>query len=234
MVSKEDRGVASTNHRHYAACYRTSSSRNQEVGMNFGGTSITRWLRHLEAGHDQAAEKLWGVFFQKLVHLAQSRMRSYRHSIADAEDVALSAFASFCRGVENQRFTQLTDRNGLWRLLVSITIHKVMHLNRDQNRLKRGGEFHQTHTDDGAGPAIDAIISREPTPEFAAEVADQYRRWMSALGSEELVQLAEWKMEGFTNEEIALKCGRTTRTIERKLSLIRKILVHELPAGEDV
>ncbi|MEI8379700.1 MAG: ECF-type sigma factor [Planctomycetota bacterium] len=202
--------------------------------MVSGSTSITRWLRQLEAGHDDAAEKLWEAFFQKLVKLAQLRMRTNRHFIADAEDVALSAFASFCRSVENQRFTQLTDRKGLWRLLVSITIHKVMHLHRDQNRLKRGGEFQQSHAGNDAGSAIDTIISREPTPEFAAEMADQYKRWMTALGNEELVQLAEWKMEGFTNEEIAVKCGRTTRTIERKLALIRKILVHELPADENV
>ena len=51
---------------------------------------------------------------------------------------------------------------------------------------------------------------------------------MKALNSEELTRMAEWKLEGFTNGEIAEKCGRTTRTVERKLNLIRKILVHEL------
>lgn len=57
-------------------------------------------------------------------------------------------------------------------------------------------------------------------------------RCLVALDSEELSQLAMWKLEGFTNEEIAVKCGRTTRTVERKLNLIRKILLHESESAE--
>lgn len=200
------------------------------LSSNAGVTEVTEWLRRLEAGHDLAAQRLWDLFFERLVRVAQDRMRTNDRRMADAEDVALSAFASFCRGVENQRFPELSDRQGLWRLLVSITIHKLLHLQRDQNRLKRGGTFSAVETpanSDNGRSAVDELISREPTPEFAAEVAEQYDRWMKALGSEELTRLAEWKLEGFTNDEIATKCGRTTRTVERKLNLIRKILVHE-------
>lgn len=198
-------------------------------------TEVTEWLRRLEAGHDLAAQRLWDVFFERLVRLVQDRMRATDRRVADPEDVALSAFASFCRGVENQRFPELCNRQGLWRLLVSITIHKLLHLQRDQNRLKRGGHFREIELpadSDTERSAVDQIISREPTPEFAAQVAEQYDLWMRALNSEELVRLAEWKLEGFTNDEIATKSGRTTRTVERKLNLIRKILVHELSESE--
>lgn len=203
--------------------------------MPTSDTSVTRWLRKLEAGHDLAAERLWEVFFERLVGLLRERMRATSHRLADPEDIALSAFASFCRGVENQRFPQLADRHGLWRLLVSISVHKLLHVQRDQNRLKRGGNFRplepSVSADEGCS-VVDQIIGREPTPEIAAQVAEQYDRWMKALGNEELVRLAEWKLEGFTNEEIAGKCGRTTRTVERKLNLIRKILIHELSQDE--
>ena len=199
--------------------------------MDSNELDITEWLRNLEDGHDVAAQQLWKVFFERLVRLAEGRMRATDRRVTDAEDVALSAFASFCRGAENQRFTQLSDRHGLWRLLVSITIRKLSHSRRDQNRLKRGGNFRQVEStgDSSAGPSIlDQIISREPTPEFDAQVAEEYSRWMAALDSDELVQLAEWKLEGFTNEEIAAKLGRSVRTIERKLNLIRKVLIHEM------
>jgi DNA-directed RNA polymerase specialized sigma24 family protein len=59
---------------------------------------------------------------------------------------------------------------------------------------------------------------------MAAQLAEQYAQWMRALDSEELVRITQWKLEGFTNNEIATKCGLTARTIERKLNLIRKIL----------
>ena len=43
---------------------------------------------------------------------------------ADEEDVALSAFDSFCRGAEQGRFPQLDGRDDLWHLLVVITVRK--------------------------------------------------------------------------------------------------------------
>ena len=55
---------------------------------------------------------------------------------------------------------------------------------------------------------------------------------MRALGSDELMRLMQWKLEGFTNSEIAAKCGLTARTIERKLNLIRKILTKAASDGE--
>ena len=197
--------------------------------------SVTNWLRKLESGHDQAAQRLWDVFFERLVLLAQQRMRTSPHGTADAEDIALSAFASFCLGVQNQRFPELSDRNGLWRLLVSITLRKLLHMLRDQNRLKRGGDFRQipeANDPSGGLTEIEQIMAREPTPEIAAQLAEQYDHWMRALASEELVRLTQWKLEGFTNSEIAAKCGLTARTIERKLNLIRKILTQTVSDEE--
>ena len=41
------------------------------------------------------------------------------------------------QGVKENKFPALCDSDGLWRLLVSITIHKLLHVVRDQNRKKR-------------------------------------------------------------------------------------------------
>ena len=197
--------------------------------MTLTDSSVARWLEKLKTGDDLAAERLWDVFFDRLVHLAHGRLQIRHRKLVDAEDIALSAFHSFCRGVENKKFPALYDRDGLWRLLVSITIHKVLHVVRDHGRLKRGGQFQELTGFDSSSDsfaAVNQVISREPSPEFAAEVAEQFELMMKSLDDEELVQLATWKMEGFTNEEIAKKVNRTTRTIERKLQLIRKIWIH--------
>ena len=46
----------------------------------------------------------------------------------------------------------------------------------------------------------------------------------SALSTDPtLRQIAEWRVEGLTNVEIAGKLGRAARTVERKLELIRLI-----------
>jgi DNA-directed RNA polymerase specialized sigma24 family protein len=199
--------------------------------MTISDSSVRKWIGRLQDGDDLAAQRLWEVFFDRLVHLAQQRLQVKHRKVIDAEDVALSAFNSFCLGVEKQRYPKLNDQHDLWRLLVSITVHKVLHVVRDGNRLKRGGQFRELTGLDQSSDAIAAInqvVGREPSPEFAAEVAEEYSRLNDALDSEELVQLALLKLEGYTNEEIAEKWNRSVRTVERKLNLIRKIWLSEM------
>jgi DNA-directed RNA polymerase specialized sigma24 family protein len=50
------------------------------------------------------------------------------------------------------------------------------------------------------------------------------------LGSPELKQIAEWKMEGYTNAEVAEKLGCVVETVERRLRLIRSVWQKELGA----
>ena len=200
--------------------------------MTMSDSSVTNWLERLEAGDDFAATKFWNAYFDRLVHLAHGRLQAKHRKVSDAEDIALSAFQSFCRGVENKKFPALSDRHGLWRLLVSITIHKLLHFVRNEKRLKRGGGLYQElngfDSSSDSIAAVNQIVSREPSPEFAVEVAEQYEQMMLLLGDEELVQLAKLKLEGFSNEEIAKEVNRATRTVERKLQLIRKIWIHRL------
>ena len=83
--------------------------------------SVSHWIGQLRAGDPVAAQHLWEGYFRRLVGLARGKLQSLPSRAADEEDVALSAFASFCRGVEGGRFPQLADRDDLWRLLVTIT-----------------------------------------------------------------------------------------------------------------
>ena len=199
--------------------------------MPLSDSSVRKWVARLKAGDGAAAQRLWEVFFDRLVHLAHHRLQARHRRVIDAEDVALSAFGSFCKGVEEQRFPRLADQHDLWRLLVSITVHKVLHVVRDQKRIKRGGLFRELNDLGGSSDALAAvnqIVGREPSPEFAAEVAEEYERLVKSLDDDELVQLAAWKLEGYTNAEIATKWDKSERTIERKLNLIRKIWINEL------
>lgn len=184
-----------------------------------GDGSVTHWLRLLQGGDLAAAQHLWNRYFQRLVELAQGKLRHAPRRVADEEDVALSAFDSFCRGAAQGRFPQLRDRDNLWRLLVVITARKAAHLMRDQQRQKRASPTAQ--------PAAEAelcqLIGTEPDPQFALQVAEELERLLAALGDQELRCVALRKMEGFTNEEVATELGCAPRTVERKLQLIRAI-----------
>jgi DNA-directed RNA polymerase specialized sigma24 family protein len=191
--------------------------------------SVSHWIGQLRAGDQVAAQHLWEGYFRRLVGLARGKLQSLPCRAADEEDVALSAFATFCRGVEAGRFPQLADRDDLWRLLVTITARKALHLARDERSQKRGGGFVR---DEGAlggrdgstaeDAGLDELLGREPTPAFAAQVAEECQRLLGSLRDADLRTIAVWKMEGYTTEEIAAKLRRAPRTVERKLDLIRR------------
>src|SRR5262249_56446909 len=119
-------------------------------------------------------QPLWERYFEQMVRLARQRLRSAPRRAADEEDVALSAFDSFCRGAEQGRFPQLTDRDSLWSHLFFYTVRKASHLIRSECRQKRGGGQVRDEAalagPDGE-PGLAQVLSREPTPEFAALVA---------------------------------------------------------------
>jgi DNA-directed RNA polymerase specialized sigma24 family protein len=190
--------------------------------------SVTHWIDRLKAGDPDAAQKLWERYFRRLVGLARKKLRAAPRRAADEEDVALSAFDSFCRGAEKDRFPQLHDRLDLWQLLVLLTARKAVDLAQHERRQKRGGgavidEAALPYPSDSStqGAALEQFPAPEPTPAFAAQVADECRRLLERLDSPDLRQVALLKVEGYSNEEIAdrLDCG--LRTVERRLRLIR-------------
>lgn len=185
--------------------------------------SVTHWIKQLQSGGEEAARELWRRYFHRLVGLAREKLRGSPRRVADEEDVALSAFDSFCRQAEQGRFPGLHDRDGLWRLLVVLTARKAGHLRRDQERLKRGGG-QEGDWDEAFGEAI----SREPGPEDAAIAAEEHCRLMAALNDDRLRQVAQLRLEGFSVEEIAEAVGYAPRSIKRKLQLVREVWEKEL------
>jgi DNA-directed RNA polymerase specialized sigma24 family protein len=184
------------------------------------GNSVTQWISALKQGDQAAAQGLWEAYYRRLVGLARARLRDAPRRIADEEDVALNAFDSFCRGARAGRFPRLDDRHDLWQILVLITVRKAINLRNYEARRSRGMGRTQSLTDltpDG----LEAIGGDEPTPELAAQLAEEYQRLMEQLGDSSLQSVATWKLEGYTNDEIAARLGCVTSTVERKLARIR-------------
>jgi DNA-directed RNA polymerase specialized sigma24 family protein len=193
--------------------------------------SVTRWIGDLKQGDHEAAQPLWERYFQRLVRLARKKLpgAGRRGADADEEDVALSVFDSLCRGAEQGRFPKLADRDDLWRLLVVITARKAINQAKRQGALKRGGGRVLAEAalvadgtgDDGPMGGLEQVVGDEPSPEFAAMVAEQYRLLLDALGDDTLRRIALRKLEGYTGEEIAAQLGCAPRTVANKLKIIR-------------
>jgi len=101
--------------------------------------SITHWIAEIKDGKSAGARGIWQRYFPRLVQLACEQIRGVPRGASDEEDVALSALDSFCRAARDGRFPNLADRDGLWRLLLQITVHKAMDLARHERRQRRGG-----------------------------------------------------------------------------------------------
>jgi DNA-directed RNA polymerase specialized sigma24 family protein len=186
--------------------------------------SFTGWLCQLRQRDRASVQKLWEVYFRRLVGLARRKLGELPRRAADEEDVALSAFDSFCRAAEDGRFPHLADRDELWQLLVVITARKAARLRAYEGRDMR--DWRRVHQDDE--PPLAGGLSREPDPAFAAQVAEQVRLLLDGLADAELRQIVTWKMENFTNAEIGGRLGCALATVERRLRLVRKRLEKQL------
>lgn len=187
--------------------------------------SVTIWLEQLKAGDPAAARPLWDGYFARLVARARDRLRAIPRGVADEEDVALSAFDSFCRAARAGRFPRLDDRDDLWQVLLVLTDRKAVNLIRHETRERRGGDASAPTggAGDSAPDAVAAVAAAGPTPDVVAEVSEGCARLLGLLTGADLREVAVWKLEGYSNAEIAGKLGRSIPTVERKLAAIRTI-----------
>jgi DNA-directed RNA polymerase specialized sigma24 family protein len=200
--------------------------------------SVTRWLGVLKSGGDAAAQHLWERYFDRLVRLARRQLRAGSGAgvAEDEEDAALSAMDSFFRGAAQGRYPRLAGRDDLWRLLVVITARKALDQVQRRGALKRGGgrlvdeSALDGRAESDGGRALNLIADTRPGSELATLVADEYRRLRSRLGDDSLRLVLDLSLDGYGRAEIAARIGRTVKTVDRKLDVIRTVWL----AGEAI
>ncbi|MEM7317165.1 MAG: ECF-type sigma factor, partial [Planctomycetota bacterium] len=53
--------------------------------------SVTQWIQDVKSGEGAAAHKLWDAYFDRMVKLANRKLRQASKQEADEEDVAVQA-----------------------------------------------------------------------------------------------------------------------------------------------
>ncbi len=196
--------------------------------MTDGRGSISQLIDAAREGDSVAIARIWDRFYVRLISLARQKLRDTpRHSM-DEEDVVVDAFDSFFRGVGQGRFPRLNDRGDLWQVLVMLTARKAVNQQKYLGRKKRGGDRNRTDarfatTDREEQADINQVVGSDPTPEFAAQLAEELELLLKRLDDDVLRRIALAKMEGYRNSEIAEMIGCRVRAVERKLRIIREI-----------
>lgn len=203
-------------------------------------SSVTQWLRRVQRGRDDAAaQQLWQRYWRQLAAVARRRLRHLgaRCRTADEADAVQEAFAAFFRRLEEGAYPDCRDRNDLWCLLVKIAENKARQLARAQRRRKRGngkvrGDSAVMPGGSLRGNAFDRLADverelplaeptlEEPSEAFVDHLLDTFSLFYGSLDSTER-EVLRGRMQGYTNDEIAARIGCVTRTVERKLKVIR-------------
>lgn len=209
--------------------------------MSLSG-SVTDWLLQLQAGEALTVQNLWQRYFPRMVDLARRQLDGVPRRVADEEDVALSAFDSFCRAALTGRYPDLRDRHGLWQVLLTLTINKAIDLVNHSERGKRAwrrtvlfSELAARCGNKSGTAALAAVLRQQaPDPAFVALLADQLQWLLRQLDDDQLRSIALLKLEGHTNAEIARAKRCAVSTVERRLRLIRRRLERHLGQQADV
>jgi RNA polymerase sigma factor (sigma-70 family) len=182
--------------------------------------SVTSYIDDLKTASDRdAARKLWERYFQQILQFARKKFPNFPRQAQDEEDVVLHVFDSFFRDLEEGRLPGLDNREALWRLLIVKTSQRALDYIRREQAQKRQ-------------PVAAPSSRAEPAADEMADAADRLDALLRSLGDDPqgrtLQQIAVWRMENYTNREIAEKLNISEKTVERKLDLIRKAWEEEL------
>jgi RNA polymerase sigma factor (sigma-70 family) len=192
--------------------------------------SVTRLIRDLRSNdpavRDLAARLIWQRYFHGLLELARSNLDKRIRRRTDEEDIAQSMFKSFCLRQQRGEF-DLAGRDELWKLLVTITLRKARNAANAHRRQKRDIAREQTAPAGTDRRSVQRMLEEmdaaAPTPAEAMVLNEALERRLEALADPELRQISLWRLEGYTNHEIADRLGCTERSVERKLGRIRSL-----------
>ena len=194
--------------------------------------SVTRLIQLLRSRdptvRDMAVRLIWQRYFRNLLELARKNLDRRVRRRVDEEDVLQSMFQSFCVRQGRGEF-ELADRDELWKLLVTITLRKARNAANKHGRGKRNVSREQDPTlmagEEPVWPdwVLEQMNAAGPSPAEAAVLNEALEKRLEALADPELRRIALWRLEGYSNREIADRLECTERSVERKLGRIRSL-----------
>ncbi len=190
--------------------------------------TVVLWMQQVQAGNDEAAEQIWNDYYRRLMGLARLKLGGSPRRVGDEEDVVVNAFDSFFRAARDDRFDRLQDRSDLWRVLAMLVARKSARQIEHQMRQKRGGgqvrgESVFFAADDTSPVGMENMAAEENMAgDYVAEMQESLEQLLDLLPDDQYRAIANMRMEGHSNQEIAEKLGCTERTVERRLQRIRE------------
>jgi RNA polymerase sigma factor (sigma-70 family) len=201
--------------------------------MAVGDESWQRLIQGLRDGDPDSVQEFCAHYGEKLQRLAEKHLPHGLRRRLGPEDVVQSACRTFLRRAQDGKF-QFGDAENLWALLCAITLTKVREQARFHLRQKRGLDREQQLDSDpqASGASRFEPIAPGPSPDEAAEFADQLQHVLASLDEEER-QVVDLRLQEYSTAEMAERLGCSERTIRRLLKRVQAHLARtlSLPPG---
>jgi RNA polymerase sigma-70 factor, ECF subfamily len=183
----------------------------------------TNLVGRLKEADPRAAEALFRRYAVRLARLAEQHLSRKLAGRVDGEDVVQSVFRTFFRRTADGEF-QIDSSAQLWRLLVTITVHKARNLVRHHTAGRR-----DVAAEVGGEAELFQALGREPEPADAAALVDQIEGLLRGL-PDLYCRLLDLRLQGHAAEDIAVRLDVSRRTVYRALALLQERLARQ--AGE--
>jgi RNA polymerase sigma-70 factor (ECF subfamily) len=188
-------------------------------------------LSHIRDGDEKAAELLYHRFAGRLRNLAHAKLSKLLQSRLDADDIVQSVFRRFFQATNEGAYDCPTDEE-LWSVLMVITLNRL----RTEEAFQRAGKRDVRRNMNME--ALDKLTSFSQSSFASSVLREGVEEALEKL-PEHFGRVTKLRLEGYEVAEIALRVGRSKRTVERILqeSLIelRSMLQPEVDRvnGED-
>jgi len=182
------------------------------------------WLRQLLDGDALVVDEFWRDYGERLQRLAENHLSARLKRRVGADDIVQSVCRTFFRRAQIGQF-DLADSDALWRLMCAITLTKIRQSARYHGRQKRNLRQEQgiEHGDGERAVTLRELMHAGPSPDEAAVFVDELEQLMAGLDDEEK-RIVEFKLQQFTNQEVAEQIGCSERTVRRMIKRVQSRL----------
>jgi eukaryotic-like serine/threonine-protein kinase len=172
-------------------------------------------LKLFQDGRSDAATAIFDRYVARLLALARSRIGPKLKRRVDAEDIVQSAYRSFFVHAKGEEY-QLAEAGDLWRLLASITLHKVHKQVERQRAAKRSID-----REEPASTAAQNAKAPEPSASEVVGIVEELQSVLATLTPYERRVLTS-RLQGDSLDQIGHSLGKSNRTVRRFLATAKQ------------
>lgn len=184
--------------------------------------SITGWLQSVRDGSDDAAKNIWDRWFDRLCN--RVNRHSGRLRIHDNEDIASDAFVDFFNALRDGKFSSLSNRSQIWKLLATIAVRKSRDSWRFEFAARRGGGLEIHSLEDAGHHSSRIAATRRPVTLAIVE------ELIGSIDDPKLVRIIRLKMDGMENGDIAHEMNCSIRSVQYMVKELENRILGTTPS----